>query len=218
MKNNSNALISKLFATASTYIENATAQPEILKKLGLQGFGQKRLQEGSALKNYAMMMHSQKTERYGEKQTLAAQLKENEQQARETFMEHVGIVKFAFRKDPLTLSQFNVEKVSKRINEWPMQASYFYDKISAFVAPLTPYGLTAEALAQGQAMVEAVASIRNQRMLRKGEAEEATRLRDQSIKDLKAWMSEFRIMAKLALKDSPQLLESLGIVMKTQKV
>ncbi|WPP49483.1 hypothetical protein [Catalinimonas niigatensis] len=210
--------IAKVFATANTYIENASGQPEILKKLGLQGFGPKRLQEGTSLKNHAMMLHSQKTERYGEKQTLAAQLKENEQQARENFMEHVGIVKFAFRKDPLTLSQFNVGKVSKRINEWPMQASYFYDKVSSYVAPLAPFGLTAEALAQGQAMVEAVASTRNQRIMRKGEAEEATRLRDQSIKDLKAWMSEFRIMAKIALKDSPQLLESLGILMKTQKV
>ncbi len=210
--------ISKTLATANTYIENTQAQPEILRKMGLQGFNLKRIQEGTALKNHALLLHTQKTERYGEKQNLAAQLKDHEQQAHETFMDHVGMVKFAFRKDELTLNEFNVDKISKKINEWPMQASYFYTKATAYVGTLAPFGLSAEALSQGQAMVEAVAGARNKRLVRKGEAEEATRLRDESIKALKSWMHDFRTIARVALKDSPQLLESLGINVKTQKV
>lgn len=215
MKYNS---ITDVFAQAKTYLQNANAQPDVLKSLGQHGFSPRRMQEGDTLLNNAVLLHTQKVQKYGEKSSIAAQLKENTQQARETFLDHVAIVKFAFRKDPITLAQFNVEKVSHRINSWPMQANYFYAKAGEHIAQLSQHGLTAEELAQGQAMVEAVTLARNQRILSKGEAEETTRLRDMSVKALKAWMSEFRTVAKLALKESPQLLESLGIMVRTQKV
>ncbi|MEK6477058.1 hypothetical protein WJR50_05970 [Catalinimonas sp. 4WD22] len=218
MKENNNAIISALFAQAQTYLQNTNAKPEILKRMGMHGFSPKRMQEGDTLLNNASFLHTQKTQKYGEKSSVAAQLKTNEQQARETFMDHVATVKFAFRKEPLILEQFNIKRVSKKINVWPMQARYFYAQANEHVTQLSQHGLTAEELAQGHAMVEAVTHARNQRILTKGEAEEATRLRDQSVKVLKVWMSEFRTIAKIALKDNPQLLESLGITVKTQKV
>ncbi len=73
-------------------------------------------------------------------------------------------------------------------------------------------------LSQNQASVEALIAMRNRRMQKKGEAEEATRLRNESMKALHLWMKEFRSIARIALQDSPQLLEALGIIVKSQKV
>jgi hypothetical protein len=67
-------------------------------------------------------------------------------------------------------------------------------------------------------MIEALADTRNQRLLSKGEAEEATHRRNQSIKALKAWMSDFRAIARIALRDNPQLKETLDMVVKAVNV
>lgn len=212
MKNNSHVLISKLFAEAQMYINNASQHPEIQKKLNLQGFSSKRFLEGNSLLDECKMLHIQKSQKYGEKQELASQIKAHEQLARQTFEDHVAIVKFAFRKEPATLAKFNIERTARKVEAWTLQASYFYTKAAEHSSLLAQHGLTAEEMAQALAMVEAVTTARNQRLLRKGEAEEATRTRDLSIKALKAWMKDFRTYARLALKDSPQLMEALGMV------
>lgn len=44
----------------------------------------------------------------------------------------------------------------------------------------------------------------------KGESQDATKLKDTAFIELDDWMSEFYVVAKIALEDNPQLLESLG--------
>ncbi len=83
---------------------------------------------------------------------------------------------------------------------------------------LENYQLPREQLSQNKAMIEALIATRNRRMQKKGEAEEATRLRNEAVKALNAWMVSFRGIARIALKDKPQLLEALGIMVKTKKV
>jgi len=63
-------------------------------------------------------------------------------------------------------------------------------------------------------MIAAISDLRHQRMQEKGEAEEATSSRNASIKALKVWMNDFRYVARMALRDNPQLLEALGMVVK----
>ncbi|MCU4176119.1 hypothetical protein [Carboxylicivirga sp. N1Y90] len=48
----------------------------------------------------------------------------------------------------------------------------------------------------------------------KGESQNATQIKDESFAKLDDWMREFYAVAKIALEDQPQLLESLGIVVK----
>jgi len=44
----------------------------------------------------------------------------------------------------------------------------------------------------------------------KGESQDATKTKDKTFGELDEWMSEFYTVGKIALEDSPQLLESLG--------
>jgi hypothetical protein len=43
-----------------------------------------------------------------------------------------------------------------------------------------------------------------------GEAQEATRLRDARLDELDEWMSDFKVVAQVALKENDQWLEKLG--------
>lgn len=47
-------------------------------------------------------------------------------------------------------------------------------------------------------------------LLKKGESQDATKLKDSAFGEIDDWMSEFYAVAKIALEDNPQLLESLG--------
>ena len=47
-------------------------------------------------------------------------------------------------------------------------------------------------------------------MKEKGESQDATKLKDTAFGELDDWMRDFYAVAKIALEDNPQLLESLG--------
>ena len=51
-------------------------------------------------------------------------------------------------------------------------------------------------------------------MKEKGESQNATQLKDESFRNLNRWMSDFYAVARIALKDNPQLLEALSKTIK----
>jgi hypothetical protein len=73
-------------------------------------------------------------------------------------------------------------------------------------------------LAQNQANLDALVALRNRRKQLKGDAEEATRNRNLSLRALRLWMKEFYGIARVALADKPQLLEVLGIKVKSERI
>jgi len=218
MKQNTNVLVSGLFAEAQRCVDNATAHPEIQKKMNALGFSARRILEGSALLDAARAGQIDKHQKYSERQQLSTRLNRDFEQARQRFREHVRIVRFALRHEPALLASFNVQKVSKRVEPWLLQAAEFYRVAAGHSELLDRHGLSAEEVSQAKAGVEALSAQRNQRMRCKGDAEEATRLRNASMKALKTWMSDFRAMARIALRDSPQLMEALGIVVPSSSL
>ena len=49
----------------------------------------------------------------------------------------------------------------------------------------------------------------------KGESQDSTKSKDKAFGEIDDWMSEFYAVAKIALEDNPQLLESLGIFVRS---
>jgi hypothetical protein len=64
-------------------------------------------------------------------------------------------------------------------------------------------------LSAAQAQVEGVASLNNAQEQEKGEAQAATQERDAAIEALDDWLADFRVVARIALEDDPQLMEAL---------
>jgi len=81
-------------------------------------------------------------------------------------------------------------------NPWYEQARHFYTALLADTeaqTQLARYKITPEALQAA------------------GEAQEATQQRNTAIEALDEWLSDFRVVAKIALEDTPQLLEALNM-------
>jgi hypothetical protein len=208
----------KKLGSAQSEIYNAMEIPSVQEKLNKYGLTLKRMQEGNTLVNKAIMLHNSKHDIYGEKQVVASQLNAQEKEAGKRFKNHVDTVRLAFREDEATLAKFRINSISRKKDAWQLQASYFYSKAIQHADVLANYQLPQEELAQNQASVEALIAIRNRRLQMKGEAEEATQKRNEVMKELNEWMKEFRTIARLALKDSPQLLEALGMKVPSKKV
>ncbi|MEL6903694.1 MAG: hypothetical protein AAFP07_22395, partial [Cyanobacteria bacterium J06606_4] len=49
----------------------------------------------------------------------------------------------------------------------------------------------------------------------KGDVQAATQKRDAALDELKDWLSDFLAIAKIALEDDPQKLESLGVLVRS---
>jgi len=45
----------------------------------------------------------------------------------------------------------------------------------------------------------------------RGEAQDATKQRDAAIAALETWLADFKVVARIALQDTPQLLEALNL-------
>ena len=74
------------------------------------------------------------------------------------------------------------------------------------------FGITQEKLEAGQQLVNEVEKKLNNQLKEKGDAQNATQVRDETFEDLQDWMSDFIGISRIALKDKSQYLEILGIV------
>ena len=59
-------------------------------------------------------------------------------------------------------------------------------------------------------LIATLEAARSKYLREKGESQDATKLKDKAFGEIDEWMSEFYAVAKIALEENPQLLESLG--------
>lgn len=76
--------------------------------------------------------------------------------------------------------------------------------------------VTREELLAAKVGIVAIENARAAYVLAKGEAQNATQVKNAAFKKLDAWMREFYAVAKVALYDTPQLMEALGKKVKSK--
>ncbi len=210
--------IPKKIAAAQSALYNANEHPEIKARLKKYGMTPEEMKKGTALLNNVVLQHHGKGDCYGEKKTLAAQLAQQTKETRQQFRRHINVVKLALADQPVAIENLNVIPLAIQQDAWQAQATYFYAKVVDYLDILKDYKLSAEELAQNQANLDALVTLRNRRKQLKGDAEEATRSRNLSLRALRLWMKEFYGIARVALADKPQLLEVLGIKVKSERI
>ena len=103
------------------------------------------------------------------------------------------------------------------ISGWLKQTSGFYRALldnEEWKSVLAGFGQTEDTLNAQLAAIEAVAAASEMVKKEKGDAQNATQERDVKIEGLLDWVSDYEVIARIALTDKPQLLEKLGIVVK----
>ena len=207
--------ITDLFEAVQVTVDHLSADETLQGKMNAYGFSADRVQEGNTLLTNARQLHSTKVQRYDASRQLSAQINQDREAALETFKEHAAMARIVFRKEPVTLQELGIDKFKTAGWTWINNAIAFYTKAPNYLDRFQEIGLTEAALQQNKAAVDTLVNLKGQRLKKKGEAENSTYLRDASIKALRAWYGEFRKLARIAFKDTPQELEIFGIVVPT---
>ncbi|MEK6480242.1 hypothetical protein WJR50_22055 [Catalinimonas sp. 4WD22] len=206
-----------LFEAVHLAIYNTQAYEDMQKRLVIFGYTPKRMQEGNALLEYARMHYSTQESHYNTARYLTLQISKDCAAALEAFREHVAIAKTAFRKAPYIIQELKVTKVATSKWKWVLQAKDFYAKAELHMEKLEQFGVSAALFQQNKEAIGALLALKAERLKKKGDAENSTEERDRAIKALRAWYGDFRKIARIAFKDTPQALETYGIKVSSVK-
>ena len=198
-------------------IENALNHPEIQQKLKGVSYDRKELLQGKALNEAVRMSQTIKRDQYGSQASSTDFLLDNLKETKEVYRDHITLARLAFKGNRGMNTVLELSGGRQRSTDaWLAQAANFYEKSDEIAGPMAKYGVTPEGLQQAKAMVEAITTARQQQQLRRGDAQNATQQRDAARRAMNKWMVDFRAAARVALKDNPQLLEALGMLVRSK--
>lgn len=202
---------------ADAHLKIITARDDQKVNVPLLDFGYTEVKYGEGFQLYtdAFEAHKLKKLEYGEQFAATEAFRQALTEAEILVMRHLKIGRVAFKNHHHLL--MTAELIGERkatYTGWLGQARIFYDVAleKPVAAPLLAnFGLSADILTAARATVESVHALKIDQIHKSGDAQEATDMRDRVIEILDAWVSDLVAMARIALADSPQLLEKMGI-------
>jgi hypothetical protein len=125
----------------------------------------------------------------------------------------------AFSKDPVTAKELAIVGNMPRSYIRVLEAARTFYSVS-LASPeiqgrLAQMKITPEHLGQAATLLGEVETARANYLKELGEAQNATKLKDEAFAEVDDWMKEFYAIAKIALEESPQLVESLGRLVRS---
>ncbi|HMA65752.1 MAG: hypothetical protein ACM31E_07565 [Fibrobacterota bacterium] len=189
--------------------------PRILDILGRYNYSTTRINDGLALvKKATDMIAGQKKEK-GEQLAASKVLDNRFTDALEQFKITRTIARSVFANDPNAYVALELNgEMKSSLSGFVKQAGTFYANIltnASFSSALAEYGFTEEKLLAEQALITGVLEANSMHKKERGEAIEATALRDAAFDDLDAWMSRFYTIVNASMKKQPELLRILGM-------
>ncbi|MFT6856667.1 MAG: vacuolar-type H+-ATPase subunit I/STV1 [Cyclobacteriaceae bacterium] len=164
----------------------------------------------------AQAAQNKQKQEYGEQFSATDALDTAMSAANQVYMRHVKVARIALRGQRGAAEALQLTgRRQQSYSGWIKQASIFYTNAlidEGVKTALSSFGITEQALQEGQDNVNDVQAKLAAQLKEKGEAQASTQERDQALEDLLDWMSDFVAIARIALENDAQLLEVLGIV------
>ena len=127
---------------------------------------------------------------------------------------HRKKAKVIFRNDPNILNKLALTgSLPTSYIKWLEVVKKFYSVAignTEIETKLLRLKVTSTDLANAVSKMGELTSARAEYLREKGESQDSTMSKDKAFGEIDDWMSEFYAVAKIALEDKPQLLESLG--------
>lgn len=202
------------FKNYSFIFENISKNDVLKKELAEYGYGEKEIAQGKALYDTAAQMY-ETNKRESSEETLAYnQLSKKLEAFKNTYTTDRKKAKIIYKEEPKILTALHIKGVA------PLRTSKLLEDIEAFykelkakpdlLTPLNKLKITAEHIETQLTILAEVKQAEAAYILEKGESQQATKDKDAAFAVFEKWVREFYAIAKIALEDKPQLLESIG--------
>lgn len=211
---NAKKSIAQRLLDAELAIDNTLSNQDILTAVTPYGYDEAALEAARDLQREAMALHEQQQQEYGEQYEATAVLREAWDTAADAYGAALKIARIAFRGNETAHKALGLGGSRKQsLSGWLDQARLFYNNMlrtPEFIAAMTPYTYNETKLEAEAALVEAVANANEAQEKERGEAQQATKVRDAKMDELDQWLADYKAIAEVALAVSPQSLEQLG--------
>ncbi|MDO4783081.1 MAG: hypothetical protein Q4A09_07695 [Capnocytophaga felis] len=206
------------FQNYGAIFENISKNEMLKNELAEYGYDEQEIAKGKVLyDSAAQKLDLNKTESAEEKMAYDTFSKKFEE-LKKSYTTDRKKAKIIFKEEETILSVLAIKGImSIRINALLDDIDTFYKQLQAkeeLRSPLKRLKIIDEHIAE---QLKALAEVRQaylQYTNEKGESQQATKNKDAAFAELDKWVREFYSIAKIALEDQPQLLESLGKFMR----
>lgn len=208
--------LAELVSRARTVAGNARADADIAPLLAAYGYDDARLATVLALVDEVEARMAAQAREYGEQYAATGALDTARADLDALFSRHRQLARLAHARGTDGYRALGLDGNLPKDDATRLAlADTFYRVLQsspALAAAVAPYNLGPAALADGLARVEAVRAAVATQAKETGDAQRATRVRDDAAEQLRAAHADLTTVARLALADVPQLRERLGLL------
>ena len=213
--------ISDRLAKANVAISNALSDAQIGKLLGEYGYQTQKLSEGKGLLEAADLAVKKQVAAHGDQKEATARFLSAEKTSKTAYQNLAQVARAAFARDKAKLAVLGLNAaMPKALPLFLTMATALFDNAShtaEIAETLKGYGYSADKLAKERAKIVELSAADQAQESAKGAAQQATFEQNRAMEALDYWMGGFVKIAKVALREQPQLLEKLGILKRGGK-
>jgi hypothetical protein len=200
-------------------LANVENQPQIASALSEYTFDLPAINIGRALLQATVLSLDTNQQEDNETIQARADFDEKVDLMTQKYTAHRRKAKVAFRKNEVSLKQLGLTGTySRAYIKWIFAMKTFYNGVlsnPAHLAALLVFKITEADITACITEINALETTRAIYLKEIGESQEATKAKDKALAELEEWMSDFYMVAKIAMEEQPQLLESLGLFVRS---
>lgn len=198
-----------------------SSNAEIAPYLAVIGIDEEYLSTGKSLYQEVVDASASQKKEYQEQALAYDVYFEKKENCEKSYKRNLNIVKVLARDDKDLQNRLSLSDrlIHRRVTDWIIGTIEFYDRLAVetdFMSRLAITKITSEKILADQQAILDLNVLRNNAISEKGEAQEATRLRNDKMEALEDYCYELKNLAKIALEDKPQYLEILGILVRSK--
>ena len=192
---------------------------EVAALLNKMGIDTAYIEVGEALYNETMTLFDQQKKEYQQQSLAYDKFYVEKDTAEVNYKRTLKLVKVLSRSDQDLQNRLGLQNGKVyAIEQWIEEAVDLYNRLlneSEFLTKLEKFKVTTDQLNAEKTAIDDLKDLRNQAVLEKGQAQEATRLKNEKLDQLEDYCTELKAIAEIALEEKPQLLEKLGILVRS---
>ncbi len=200
-------------------IWNAAADELIQPRLELYSYTTEKLDQGKQLWQQTDAQNKKQDKEQAEQYAATDAFNASWQTAQDDLKRVKKIARLAFEGNANAWNQLNLKTINiDRFEDWMEDAGIVYKNLltnSGWVAALQNYNYTPEKLTNLGAQIDELKTLQQEQKREMGDAQQATQDKWAWFNELKSYAYHLREIAKIEFENEPQLLEKLGIFIRS---
>ncbi len=200
-------------------IENTLAIPEISAAVAKYGYDTTKILEGKELLEETIELIHEHQKQLRRQFNATADLNQARTEFHQSYMQTLKVARVALQASTKAHASLKLDARRYRtFTEWFYQADTFYEALLVqpdLCAEMAKFGYSNEKLTAEAALLQEVETRSHYQKKQLGLSDETLQLRNEKLQELKRWVSNYRAIVRVALADTPQKMEALGIMVRS---